>query len=77
MRKQKRKCDSVKTDHISSYFIKAKIKSGLFFLIGKIPEAAAGRITASGNCRYIGCGIPVCTDQPYSIEGRNQTEPYA
>ena len=77
MRKQKRKCDSVKTDHISSYFIKAKIKSGLFFLIGKVPEAAAVRSCASGNCRCIGCGIPVCTDQPYSIEGRNQTEPYA
>ena len=76
MRKQKRKCDSVKTDHISSYFIKAKIKSGLFFLIRKIPEAAAGRSAASGNCRCIS-SIPVCTDQPYSIEGRNQTEPYA
>ena len=48
-----------------------------FFLIGKILKAAAGRNCASCNCRCIGCGISVCADQPYSIEGRNQTEPYA
>ena len=76
MRKQKRKCDSVKTDHISSYFIKAKIKSGLIFLIGKIPEAAAGRSCASGNSWGIHGSISVCADQPHSVKSRDQTDPH-